>query len=143
VSLPHAVSPALPGVRRRLASAIYDALLLLGVVVAALLLPYTLIGLAFHVTVPGSVLVVHFVFVLACYFLWYWRHGGQTLAMQTWKIKLISVRGNAPSWSQLILRFLLLWPSIGFYGAGLIWAIFDRDRQFLHDRLSGTRIVFK
>jgi uncharacterized RDD family membrane protein YckC len=38
---------------------------------------------------------------------------------------------------------LLLWPSIGFYGAGLIWAIFDRDRQFLHDRLSGTRIVFK
>ena len=31
----------------------------------------------------------------------------------------------------------------GFLAAGLIWALFDRDRQFLHDRLAGTRIVFK
>jgi hypothetical protein len=22
-----------------------------------------------------------------------------------------------------------------------VWALFDRDRQFLHDRLAGTRLV--
>jgi uncharacterized RDD family membrane protein YckC len=26
-------------------------------------------------------------------------------------------------------------------GIGLLYAVFDRDRQFLHDRLAGTRIV--
>ena len=102
-----------------------------------------LIGMLFHVTAPGSVLAMHLVLVLGCYFLWYWHHGGQTLAMQTWKIRLISVNGVAPSWGQLLLRFLLAWPSIGYAGAGLWWALLDRDRQFLHDRLSGTRIVFK
>lgn len=137
------VGATLPSIRRRLACAIYDSLLLLGVVVAALVLPHMLLGLVFRVTAPGPVLVVHLVVVFACYFLWYWRHGGQTLAMQTWKIRLTSARGTAPSWQQLILRFLLAWPSIGFYGAGLVWALFDRDRQFLHDRLAGTRIVFK
>ena len=133
----------LPSVRKRLASALYEALLLLGVVVAVLVVPHMLIGQFFHFTAPGPLLMAHLVLVLACYFLWYWRHGGQTLAMQTWKLQLISVNGAAPSWTQLLLRFLLTWPSIGFYGAGLLWAFFDRDRQFMHDRLAGTRIVFK
>ncbi|HEY6895974.1 MAG TPA: RDD family protein, partial [Rhodocyclaceae bacterium] len=39
-------------------------------------------------------------------------------------------------------RYLLSWPSILFFGAGLIWAYLDRDRQFMHDRLAGTRIEF-
>jgi len=25
-------------------------------------------------------------------------------------------------------------------GTGYLWALFDRDRQFLHDRLAGTRV---
>jgi uncharacterized RDD family membrane protein YckC len=62
--------------------------------------------------------------------------------MQTWKIRLVSASGAAPTWPQLLLRFVLAWPSVGFYGAGLVWAIFDRDRQFMHDRLAGTRIAF-
>ncbi|MFY9329695.1 MAG: RDD family protein [Georgfuchsia sp.] len=133
---------ALPGIRRRLASAAYDFILLLGVVAAAFILPHVLIGLFFHITAPGPVLVAHLVIVLAVYFLWHWRHGGQTLAMKTWKIRLTAVNGGTPSWRQLILRFLLAWPSICCYGAGLLWALFDRDRQFLHDRLAGTLIVF-
>jgi uncharacterized RDD family membrane protein YckC len=133
----------MPSVRKRLASALYETLLLLGVVIVALVVPHMLVGQFFHITAPGPLLMAHLVLVLACYFLWYWRHGGQTLAMQTWKIQLISVTGAAPSWTQLLLRFVLAWPSIGFYGAGLLWAVFDRDRQFMHDRLAGTRIVFK
>lgn len=132
-----------PSIRRRLASAVYDGLLMVGVVMAAFFVPHILLGQIFHVTAPGPLLAVHLVAVFALYFLWYWRHGGQTLAMQTWKIRLVSITGKAPTWPQLLLRFLLAWPSIGFYGAGLIWAVFDRDRQFLHDRLAGTRIVFK
>jgi len=47
-----------------------------------------------------------------------------------------------PEMKQLLLRYFLSWPSLLFYGVGLIWAFFDRDRQFLHERLSGTRIIF-
>jgi uncharacterized RDD family membrane protein YckC len=43
----------------------------------------------------------------------------------------------------LALRYVLAWPCLVYLGAGLFWAIFDRDRQFLHDRLAGTRLVFK
>jgi uncharacterized RDD family membrane protein YckC len=132
-----------PGIRRRLASGIYDGLLLIGVAALAWLLPHIVIGQLFHVVAPGPVLAAHLVLLLGFYFLWYWHHGGQTLAMQTWKIRLISVTGNAPARGQLITRFVLAWPSIGFFGAGLMWALFDRDRQFLHDRFAGTRIVFK
>jgi uncharacterized RDD family membrane protein YckC len=31
--------------------------------------------------------------------------------------------------------------AVGALGVGLWWALFDRDRQFLHDRLAGTRII--
>ncbi|MFN9122921.1 MAG: RDD family protein, partial [bacterium] len=40
-----------------------------------------------------------------------------------------------------LYRYLLAWPSVLAAGAGLAWALVDRDRQFLHDRLAGTRLV--
>jgi uncharacterized RDD family membrane protein YckC len=63
--------------------------------------------------------------------------------MQTWKIALSTPSGEQPSLARLALRYALAWPSVIYLGAGLLWALFDRDRQFLHDRLAGTRIVFK
>jgi uncharacterized RDD family membrane protein YckC len=135
--------PVLPGIRRRLASALYDMLLLAGVLAATFVLPHVVIGLAMQTTLPGIVLIVHLLVVLSAYFLWQWRRGGQTLAMKTWKIHLESVTGSKPTWPQLLIRYLLAWLGIGFYGAGIVWALFDRDRQFLHDRLAGTRITFK
>jgi uncharacterized RDD family membrane protein YckC len=88
------------------------------------------------------VLLIHAILVVAAYFLWFWRRHGRTLAMQTWKIRLVSTDGTPPAIDQLVLRFLLAWPSVFVLGVGLIWATLDRDRQFLHDRLSGTRLVF-
>lgn len=133
----------LPGIRRRLASLLYESLLLLGVLTAVFLVPHLALGLALNIALPGSLLLLHVFTVLGIYFLWYWQRSGQTLAMQTWHLQLRSITGNAPTWRQLILRYVLSWPSLLFYGVGLIWAVFDRDRQFLHDRLAGTRIVFR
>jgi uncharacterized RDD family membrane protein YckC len=131
----------LAGIRRRLASMMYEALLLVGVLAATFFFPQLLISLVRHAALPGAVLWIHVIGVLGIYFLWYWRHGGQTLAMQTWKLKLVSHDGSAPTWPQLYRRYALAWPSVTLLGAGLIWAVFDRDRQFLHDRLSGTRVI--
>jgi len=73
--------------------------------------------------------------VLGAYFIWCWLRGGQTLAMKAWRIRL---EGVSPR--NALLRFLLallLVPT----GISILWALFDRDRQFLHDRLAGTRLV--
>ena len=108
------------------------------------MLPYLLLGMLWHASVPGWVEFVHLFLVLALYFLWFWRHGGQTLAMQTWRLQLVSAsNGGRVSLAQALLRYALCWFSCLCFGASLIWAFFDRDRQFLHDRLAGTRIIFK
>lgn len=132
----------LAGIRRRLASMLYESLLLLGVLSVAFMLPHLALGMGYEIVLPGPILFLHLAGVMGFYFVWYWRHGGQTLAMQTWRLRIVSVDGNPPELKQLLLRYALSWPSLLFYGVGLIWAIFDRDRQFLHERLSGTRIIF-
>ncbi len=135
---------ARPNIRRRLASMAYESLLLIGVLSATFMLPYLLLGMIWQITAPGWVELLHLILTLAVYFCWLWCHGGQTLAMQTWRLHLVSCTGGvAVSLPQALLRFALSWFSLLFFGAGIIWAIFDRDRQFLHDRLAGTCIVFK
>ena len=133
----------LPGLRRRLASMAYEGLLMLAVLSVSFLLPHLAIGIEFGTVFPGWVLLTHVVVVLGAYFIWYWHHGGQTLAMQTWKVRLSTPSGAQASLARLVLRYVLAWPSVLYLGAGLLWALFDRDRQFLHDRLAGTRLVFK
>jgi len=71
--------------------------------------------------------------LFAAYFLWCWLRGGQTLAMKAWGIRLVDVTPER-ALLRLVLATLLLPASIA-------WALFDRDRQFLHDRLAGTRLV--
>lgn len=133
----------LAGLRRRLASMAYESLLLLGVLSVSFMLPHLALGMGFGIALPGWVLLSHVFMVLGAYFIWYWHHGGQTLAMQTWKIRLSTPGGAEPSLARLALRYVLAWPSLIYLGAGLLWAFFDRDRQFLHDRLAGTRLVLK
>jgi len=133
----------LPGLRRRIASMAYESLLLLGVLSVGFMLPHLALGIGFGLALPGWVLLGHVFILLGAYFVWYWHHGGQTLAMQTWKIRLSTPSGAAPSLARLALRYVLAWPSLVYLGAGVLWALFDRDRQFLHDRLAGTRLVFK
>ena len=79
--------------------------------------------------------------ITAAYFIYCWMHGGQTLAMKTWRIQLVSRDSSAITLRTGIYRYLFALVSFGLCGLGLAWALFDRDRQFLHDRLAGTRIV--
>jgi len=71
--------------------------------------------------------------VFAGYFLWCWLRGGQTLAMKAWHIRLVGVTPG-----KAVLRFIL---AMVLLPVSIAWAIFDREQQFLHDRLVGTRLV--
>lgn len=79
--------------------------------------------------------------IIGIYFIWFWTHGGQTLAMQTWKMRIVAKDGSALTMKQAITRYLFAVIGITSFGIGIIWALIDRDRQYLHDRLAGTRIV--
>ena len=62
--------------------------------------------------------------------------------MQTWKLRVVSARrGPGLSLKQALARYLFAVIGVFFFGGGIVWALFDRDRQFLHDRLAGTRIT--
>jgi uncharacterized RDD family membrane protein YckC len=145
VSNPAATSSSAPqevaGLRRRLASMLYECLLLLGVLSVAFMLPHLALGMGLGIVLPGSALLLHVLIVLGIYFIWYWLHGGQTLAMQTWRIRLINPGGMPLRPAQALLRYLAAWFSILPLGIGILWALVDRDRQFLHDRIAGTRII--
>lgn len=78
--------------------------------------------------------------VVAIYFVWFWMHGGQTLAMKTWHLRLIRADGQVITLWQALLRLVFAVPGV-VLGVGILWAVFDPERQFLHDRLAGTRIV--
>jgi len=134
---------ASPALTRRIASMAYESLLLLGVLSVGFMLPQLVLGIGFNLLLPGWALLGNVFVVVGCYFLWYWHHGGQTLAMQTWKIGISTPSGAQPSLPRLALRYALSWPSLIYFGVGILWALVDRDRQFLHDGLAGTRLIFK
>ena len=126
---------------RRLAAMAYEILLLSGVLAVALIVPHLLIGAFAHRVATPTLLWAHLFVVLLVYCVGFWSHGGQTLAMKTWRIRLLTRSGNRVRPAQALLRYLLCWPSLGLGGIGIAWALIDRDRQFLHDRIAGTQLV--
>ena len=118
----------------------YEALLLSGVVILAFILPHILIGHLTHFVMPPRALWGHLILLLLGYFVWFWTHGGQTLAMKTWGVRLTDKNGGTVHTALAIWRFTLCLPSVLLGGIGIWWALFDKDRQFLHDRLAGTRL---
>ncbi|MBZ0093127.1 MAG: RDD family protein [Sulfuricellaceae bacterium] len=133
-------SSSAPGLLRPLLSMCYDGLLLLAVLFIA-----SFLFVVFTHTIQSPAIrplfQIYILTVAAAYFLWFWLHGGQTLPMKTWKIKLLDLDGRPISLKRGIVRFLIATIGIGLLGLGILWALVDRDRQFLHDRLTGSKLV--
>ncbi len=102
--------------------------------------------------------------VLGLYFVWCWRRGGQTLPMKAWKLRVVRRNGAPLDTPRALLRYVLaalalgasavaaavLWREPATWLAWLalapgvhtvLWSRVDAERQFLHDRLAGTKIV--
>jgi hypothetical protein len=122
-------------------SGIYDLLLLAGVLMLAgfILVP---IGQALGLDSHDRQIFTRIwaIAVVSSYYLWFWTHGGQTLPMKTWRLRLCNQDGSPLGLDRALLRLVLLASGWGLGGAHLLWAFLDRDKQFLHDRILGTRI---
>jgi uncharacterized RDD family membrane protein YckC len=132
--------PPAPGLARRLASALYDLLLIAALVLVASFPFLALFGDSTHGW-RRHVLQAWVVFVAGAYFVGFWTRGGQTLPMKTWHVRLVRRDGEPVGVARAAHRFLLALLGTLALGLGFAWALFDRDRQFLHDRLAGTALV--
>ena len=79
--------------------------------------------------------------VTGIYFVWCWRKSGQTLATQTWRMQLVNQAGNVLSTQQAMLRYVLASVSACVFGLGFLWALVDKNRLYLHDRILKTRFI--
>lgn len=131
---------ATPGIGRRLLSLVYEILLLVAIV---LLAGGIAAGLA-QITSPELARTYTQIIALpVCtgYFAWQWCRGGQTLPMKTWRMRLEMADGSRVILSRALLRVAMAIPCYSLLCISVIWAFVDRDKQFLHDRLAGTRLV--
>jgi uncharacterized RDD family membrane protein YckC len=129
----------LASLRLRLISLAYEGLLLFAVL---FVFSYLFLSLARDAQsgLPRAIFQVYLLSVCGVYFVFCWTRGGQTLPMKTWRMRIVTEDGRALSVGRAFRRYLLAIPGM-LSGISLLWALFDRERQFLHDRLAGTRIV--
>lgn len=128
-----------PSVGRRLLCVLYDGLLLSAVLLVATF-PFVALTRTLEPGLARHLLQAYLFLVAGAYFAVFWRKG-QTLAMKTWKFRLETDAGGRPGWGRAWLRYLLAWVNLALLGVGWWSAWFRPDRQFLQDRLAGTRLV--
>lgn len=129
-----------PSIKRRLFCIVYESLLLAGVIFFAALLFLLISGSTLDGWLRHAFQAYLFL-VIGLYFAGSWRHRGQTLAMKTWGLRVVGADGSRITLRQAMARYICAWPCFALGGIGVLYAPFDRDRQFLHDRLAGTKIV--
>ena len=151
------------GLLRRLAALLYDALLTIAVLfIAALPLPLV----EESVRTLWWARTLEQLYLVTAWFLfvgWFWTHGGQTVGMKAWRMKLLRVNGDKPSWRDALTRFVVssgsFWLLLVLFGleilsgkfvfllAGIVfglaffWILVDRKGCAWHDHLSRTRLV--
>jgi uncharacterized RDD family membrane protein YckC len=125
---------------RRLAAIFYDILLLF----ALLFFASMIVVVPFGITMDHplhSLYVVYIYVVSFIFFGWFWTHGGQTLGMRAWRVRVQRHDGRSLTWRHALVRFLAAVISCAPFGAGFIWCLFSKERLALHDILSATHLV--
>ena len=131
---------------RRLGAMFYDGMLIGATVLimGGILATITSRLLGMPEIPPGTLLArLFFLLEVGMAFLlfgWFWTHGGQTLGMRAWKIRVVTIDGYQLDWQMALFRFvsaLISWVALG---AGFWIAIFDPERLTWHDRFSKTRL---
>jgi uncharacterized RDD family membrane protein YckC len=127
------------GLFRRLMAMLYDLFLLLSVLLfaSALALLVTRGTLDYHHPLFRSYLFI----ICFSFYAWFWIHGGQTLGMRAWRLRVQRLDGKPITLWQALLRFLSAIPSLGVFGLGYLWILVDKKRMALHDRISESVIV--
>ena len=137
------ISTKYAGLGRRLMAIIYDLFLLLAILFIA-----TAVAMAFNqgnAIEPGQALYPYYISCLLiisfCFYGWFWTHGGQTLGMKTWKMKLQQSNGQSITWALALIRFIAALISWSAAGLGYLWSLFHPQRRTWHDIASHCVLI--
>lgn len=145
---------------------VYDGLLMFAVliVIGATTLPFTM-GLGIS---HDNIFLRIYIFGAVFFYLgWFWTHGGQTLGMRAWKIRLVHHDGRPVVWHLAFFYYLVSLPMWGFmlfaivvnggiihtpamftglphwmlYGLALLWFTIDHLPNNWREKVSGLRMI--
>ena len=147
---------------RRMAAFAYEGVLLFGVLVITALIYSPSVGQRSGIVMRTGLMAACF-FALGIYFIGFWTRSGQTLALKTWHLRVVTAYGRPLTPRRALARYLAAWvwflPPL--FLAGVInarslaldlilpvawiaaYALSSRlhpQRQFWHDALCGTSI---
>jgi uncharacterized RDD family membrane protein YckC len=87
--------------------------------------------------ITSNVYSAYLIAVVGFFFVWFWSHGGQTLGMRAWRLKIQRMDGNSISMLQAIIRLFT-----AFGGLGNLWLLSkNSEGMSLQDRMSGSEMV--
>lgn len=138
------------GIIPRLAALVYD---LLAVVAIALLVTGMALAVAKLMQVTGFLVVADDVALtnslsnsityqlwlwlsIVSFYSFFWTHGGQTIGMRVWKLRLQNRDGSAISLTQALIRL-----ATAAFGLGNIAVIFDPQQRAFQDMWAGCEMV--
>ncbi|MCD6026391.1 MAG: hypothetical protein K0R08_910 [Solimicrobium sp.] len=141
---------------------LYEAVLLFGIFFSADFL-FDLLIQSHNESILRHGRQLYLFLVIGAYFIYFWRHSGQTLPMQTWRIKIVARDMSALTFKQACLRYcaawmwvfpalacnylfgIKQWPGVIVFFIGLAaWAFMshlDKNGQFIHDKFAGTQLI--
>jgi uncharacterized RDD family membrane protein YckC len=127
------------GLFRRVMAMLYDLLLLFSLLLlaTALALLVTRGTLDYHNPLFRSYLFI----ICFLFYAGFWTHGGQTLGMRAWRLRVQRYDGRPITLWQALLRFLAAIPSWAVFGLGYLWILVDKEHLAVHDRISESVIV--
>ena len=135
---------------RRLAAIIYDFIMLVCLVFIAWQPVPLLPDQQWPPVLSQAVRLIYLGLICFLFFGWFWTHGGQTIGMRAWRVKLVGRSNHAPhdepgieavTWKSAALRFACSILSWAVFGLGFFWSLFNRDRQSWHDLASSTCLI--
>jgi uncharacterized RDD family membrane protein YckC len=127
----------------RVLAGIYDALPLVGLWFFAGAIALGLSGgsLESHPELRKLLTQVFVLAFTAAYFVVSWTGGGQTIGMRAWRLRVTRADGARLTWTSALLRFAVALVSLGAFGTGFAWALFDSRKRTWHDLATATQIV--
>jgi len=131
-----------PSLARVLGAIIYDSLALLALLMVTSFVFIRILGHPPDTTLQHTVFQLILFMVAYVFFCWFWTHGGQTIGMRAWKIKLMPQPGKTISWPTAGRRFFLAILSWLPLALGYVWILIGRKNLSWHDRLSKTYLVY-
>lgn len=71
----------------------------------------------------------------------FWTHGGQTLGMRAWHLRVVKNNGTDLSFSDALKRYAAAWCSALPFGLGFLSSLWEPQRLTWHDRVTQTRLI--